>query len=542
MEPAGEDSVTVGKEVDERACDENPVIKVGDISEIIEEPQTSQNQKKQILSVEMPSTTSEGSTEDFIIITMPPTPNQTPKRVNFSPRPSPSFYGFNDSPSPLSSRRKSSMKNLLPKLSFKFRNSNSEIEKAAILALGGSPIVSQEKPIQRTMSLTKIFAPKMKRTSSLPVTPIEHSNPESTHGGNTINCYAKSGTQLPIHRSQSVPELNKDGSIRQIDSSSGVIRVVPIIPQVADGNLAALTIAPTIDAAGNDNEGEDIPEEEAVCRICFVELGEGADTLKMECSCKGELALAHQGCAVKWFSIKGNKTCEVCKQEVQNLPVTLLRIQNDQSHNLQGNTRQVETARYRVWQDVPVLVIVSMLAYFCFLEQLLVTRLGSGAIAISLPFSCILGLLASMTSTTMGITMFEVHVVIYPFSRISFKSLYPCFSTLLCLVKRKFAWLYATIQFGLVVLFAHLFYSLLRIEAVLSVVVATVAGLGGTMVGTRVLLGLFKVMGRRQPRSNRHQGSQEIPQLHQLTETARTPETDPRPETETTDSRIERFS
>lgn len=81
-----------------------------------------------------------------------------------------------------------------------------------------------------------------------------------------------------------------------------------------------------------------------------------------------------------------------------------------------------------------------------------------------------------------------------------------------------------------------------RVEAVFSVVVATVAGFGGTMVGTRVLLGLFKAMGRRQSRSNRHQGSQEVPQLHQLPETAHTPETDPRPETETTDLRIERFS
>lgn len=85
-----------------------------------------------------------------------------------------------------------------------------------------------------------------------------------------------------------------------------------------------------------------------MCRICFVELGEGGDTLKMECSCKGELALAHQECAIKWFSIKGNKTCDVCKQDVQNLPVTLLRIPNSQTINLRGSrSLQAEATQYR---------------------------------------------------------------------------------------------------------------------------------------------------------------------------------------------------
>ncbi|KAL2533659.1 RING/U-box superfamily protein [Abeliophyllum distichum] len=437
-----------------------PVYKIGESSEIVDECSTSQQPGEQSLITKIPEAAIEGSAEDSVIISMPPSPFQTPKRVNFSPLPSPNHSIVIGSPDPSSSKGKSTMKYLLPKLSFKFRNTNADIEKAAMLALGGSPETEGKMSIRRTFSLTKIFSTKMKRTSSLPASPIMHSNPESAHGGHTsiaVNV-AKGVTQFPIHRSRSVPVLTKDRSIKQMDYLGSVFRVIPTTPQVAEQITITSVASPTIDTDETDNYGEDIPQEEAVCRICLVELGEGSDTLKMECCCKGELALAHQECAIKWFSIKGGKTCDVCKQEVQNLPVTILRLQNIQPRG--NGTHPAAIARYRVCQDVPILVIISMLAYFCFLEQLLVKKMGSSAIAISLPFSCILGLLASMTSTTM--------------------------------VRRRYAWIYATIQFGLVVLFAHVFYSLLHVQAVLAVLLATFAGFGCAMCGTSILIEFLK--------------------------------------------------
>ncbi|KAL9143581.1 hypothetical protein ABFS82_14G244400 [Erythranthe guttata] len=293
-------------------------------------------------------------------------------------------------------------------------------------------------------------------TSSLPVTPVTHSNPDSVRDTKEVR---------GISRSLSVPDMKKEKGIRKIDS---FFRVIPSTPRANDVDDAEVSITTAGDDENNEADGEDIPEEEAVCRICLVELCEGGETLKMECSCRGELALAHHECAVKWFSIKGNKTCDVCKQDVRNLPVTLLRVQSSAINRNTSATNfgHMEINGYRVWQDVPILVIVSMLAYFCFLEQLLVDKMGSSAIAISLPFSCVLGLLASMTSSTM--------------------------------VKRRYVWVYASIQFALIVLFAHIFYNLLHVQPVLSILLSTFAGFGVAISASSILVEAVRWRRRRE--------------------------------------------
>lgn len=440
-----------------------------------EEATHAKHWRKSNLFLEIPTRTLDVSCEEFVQIKMPPTPTPTPRRVNFHLTPSPSDSRVNGSPGPSSSRGRSSIKNLLPKLTLKHRHANSDAEKTLNIPDSCSSITTpQEKPsMSRSWSLSKIFTPRMRRTSSLPVTPIALLNSQSSLGDSNSLTLDTKGPQRHIARSLSVPVLNKERSARKMDT---FFRVIPT-PRVRDGDSITATTTATGDTENAEENGEDIPEEEAVCRICLVELCEGGETLKMECSCKGALALAHQECAVKWFSIKGNKTCDVCKEEVKNLPVTLLRIQSVRCQNTSANrVRDMEINGYRVWQEVPILVIVSMLAYFCFLEQLLVGKMGTGAIAISLPFSCVLGLLASMTSSTM--------------------------------VKRRFVWVYASVQFALVVLFAHIFYSLIRVQAVLSILLSTFAGFGVAMSGSSILIEFLRWRRRQQALRDPLQNSQ----------------------------------
>ncbi|KAH9737189.1 RING-CH-type domain-containing protein [Citrus sinensis] len=392
-----------------------------------------QSRRPNLSSLQIPVRSLDACLSDFTTIEVPsvPSPNSSSSRAGLPPRRN-------------SAKFKSSVRSLLPQRSFKAKNIAHDGEKT-VLILPDTP--SSDGPLDkpstsRSFSLNKILFPSSTKVAhSLPATPIATTALDSVQERqlNIQPNNSKLRTQQKMTRSFSVPVNIKVRSLRRTESGGGLIRVISVSTHSAAVERISVNDDPATDIA-TEEAGEDIPEEEAVCRICLVELGEGGDMFKLECSCKGELALAHKECAVKWFTIKGNKTCDVCKQDVQNLPVTLLKIHNPQTviRRPQTIVQQREVARYRhvlwflkftywVWQDMPVLIMVSMLAYFCFLEQLLVSDLGARALAISLPFSCVLGLLSSMIASTM--------------------------------VSRSYIWAYASFQFAVVILFAHIFYS-----------------------------------------------------------------------------------
>ena len=144
------------------------------------ETQNGKQWRKQNLFLEIPSRSiiQPSSSENFVLIKMPQTPTPTPKKVNFNLTPCPSEVR-----SPIS-RTKSSKKSLLPKLSFKNRNSVSDTEKAVVNTIPTTPsTLPQEKPsMSRSWSFTKIFTPRSKRPLSLPVTPVGHSDPGLVSG------------------------------------------------------------------------------------------------------------------------------------------------------------------------------------------------------------------------------------------------------------------------------------------------------------------------------------------------------------------------
>ncbi|CAM6014807.1 unnamed protein product [Sphagnum balticum] len=292
-----------------------------------------------------------------------------------------------------------------------------------------------------------------KRTTSLPIrTSIDISSSSSNSPRARLGQHEME--KINIARSFSTP-VQKFGSLRRADSGNKCLIMVRPAPHTLMPNSSDNT---TMASEEEQLDGE-IPEEEAVCRICMDSLTEEyGEILKMECSCRGEMALAHKECAFKWFGIKGNRICEVCSQEVQNIPVTVVRLPSNTDRLRRTPPEQLLLNHdlRRNWQDVPVLIMINVLAYFCVIEQLLVNQMSSGALVIALPFSCFIGLLASITAIS--------------------------------LVKGQYIWVYSLTLFLLVVFFTQVGYHLVHVEAVLSVLLASFAGFGIAMTGHALIV------------------------------------------------------
>ncbi|XP_073152689.1 uncharacterized protein [Henckelia pumila] len=314
-------------------------------------------------------------------------------------------------------------------LSFKKRTTTLDGERSCLLnpdskATPESPAL---KNLMRNCSWNK--------SVSLPVTPASHLSPLITTPSSTRTFSERqkalaSASHATVSRSLSMPGKNFVIVRSSSFASKGNL--------ATDNDADQITPEPVM-------EDHEIPEEEAVCRICLDTCDE-RNILKMECSCKGALQLVHEDCAIKWFSMKGNTFCEVCGKEVSNLPVIILRVPNA----TQGENRELSQQNsISAWQDFVVLILISTICYFFLLEQLLLPDLKTNALIVSAPFAFTLGFTGSVFAVILAI--------------------------------KEYIWTYTAVEFALLALILHIFYALLHLSPVLSILIASGLGFGLTM-------------------------------------------------------------
>ncbi|KAG7576264.1 Zinc finger RING-CH-type [Arabidopsis thaliana x Arabidopsis arenosa] len=328
------------------------------------------------------------------------------------------------------------------------RNPKSSLKSTSSFKSGST---SSPRGILRNLSLKKkvISQPESERSSLLSPGLMETAKkPNAT--GSTTSPYWKRCLSLPNrHAAKLSPVVstqvsagvpgeppNKDypRSLSMPGRNKVIVRSISFDNHKARVS-SETSAADQISSVPPEETDEEIPEEEAVCRICLDVCEEG-NTLKMECSCKGDLRLVHEACAMKWFSTKGTRTCDVCRQEVKNLPVTLVRVPTSNQPNNRRDRSQPNMPSQTVsaWQEFVVLVLISTVCYFFFLEQLLIRDLNKQAIYIAAPFSLTLGLLASIFAIVLAI--------------------------------REYIWTYAALEFALVGMLVHILYA--TVKAILS--------------------------------------------------------------------------
>lgn len=171
--------------------------------------------------------------------------------------------------------------------------------------------------------------------------------------GNKLTCDADANTSQEQHRE---PEEVSEASARTTTSSGGLFRfwnalkwkfggesenegsgqgraIIAIEQQEGEGgSMRPLDVeqgVPEIQGESSSNNSRRNASSAPVCLICLETLGPddfaSGQAISLGCECRGDLALRHRECAIKWAQVKddgrgGVPTCELCKKPVRNLP------------------------------------------------------------------------------------------------------------------------------------------------------------------------------------------------------------------------------
>ncbi|KAL8161936.1 hypothetical protein V2J09_013425 [Rumex salicifolius] len=347
-----------------------------------------------------------------------------------------------------SSAKSSSTGGFLRGLSFKKKANTIDSEKSCLLNSGHQAVAQSP-----TLSKNTVSKFNWERCTSLP-------GPHTLDSLNSVPTPKSARTFIEQSRSlKGIPQNSVPRSLSVPGRNTVIVRSLSL-PAGKENDHSGISHDQSTANSSGASDDEEIPEEEAVCRICFDTCEEG-NMFKMECSCKGALRLVHEECLVKWFSIKKTKNCDVCGREVSNLPVTLLRVANS-SHGTNAQDRNGQSTishTVSVWQDFVVLVLISTICYFFFIEQLLIQDMKTKAVIIAAPFSFTLGLIASILAVILAI--------------------------------KEYIWTYAAMEFVLVAVILRVFYSVLELKAIYAVPLSALLGFGIAMSLNSLYIHLF---------------------------------------------------
>eukprot|EP01025_Chloroclados_australasicus_P019325 TRINITY_DN2053_c0_g1_i1.p2 TRINITY_DN2053_c0_g1~~TRINITY_DN2053_c0_g1_i1.p2 ORF type:complete len:395 (-),score=57.06 TRINITY_DN2053_c0_g1_i1:639-1823(-) len=82
-------------------------------------------------------------------------------------------------------------------------------------------------------------------------------------------------------------------------------------------------------------------QDQPICLICFEPLlaedFESGEAIQLQCSCKGDVAMRHQQCAIRWSKVKGDNICDICKKPILNIPTPSQSAASSEAGELGGD-------------------------------------------------------------------------------------------------------------------------------------------------------------------------------------------------------------